>query len=414
MIGNLAKKLNLPGFVFRYYAATFFGGLTFYVAVLVPFYTQWGHITLTQVQILQSWLMFWILILNIPTGAIADRLGRKYSVGIGGFITALASILYATIPGFVPFLVAEFLTAVGISFVSGASSALLYDLLRNSGQESESKKIFGRASSIGQLGTIIAAPIGSVIAARLGLNAPMFFSAIPSILAGLIVLTIDEPSSASDGNSPRMGLFESSRRGLSFLLFHRRLRYLVINDILVYIGAYFLVWLYQPMLVRVGLAILYFGLVRASFSLAGMLATMNLTYTEKLFGSAKNFVNYTALVVSAMLIMVAAFPGTLTVIIGIVVVGGLASARSVYLNMVMNEDIPTEQRATVLSAMSTINTMVFGIANPAVGFIADQSLRLAFLTVGLFPLIVFLIMPYLPGLRGNLSAVTSGEAKTPT
>ena len=71
------------GTVWRYYLFNFFSGLTFYIAVLVPFYTQWGHLSLTQVQLLQSWLMIWIFILNAPTGAIADIVGRKKIVAIG-------------------------------------------------------------------------------------------------------------------------------------------------------------------------------------------------------------------------------------------------------------------------------------------------------------------------------------------
>jgi MFS family permease len=94
--------------------------------------------------------------------------------------------------------------------------------------------------------------------------------------------------------------------------------------------------------------------------------------------------------------LVAAFPSVITVVIAIILIGGFASARTSYLNTMMNEIIPAEQRATVLSSTSTVNMLVFAIANPIVGYIADHSLRLAFIGVGILPLIAFFLFRYSP------------------
>jgi len=406
MIQNLWRKLNPTGFIFRYYLATFFSGLMFYISVLVPFYTEWGHLSLTQVQILQSWLMIWMFILNIPTGVLADRIGRKISIALGGLSLAASCILYVLIPGFYPFLVAEFLAALGTSFVIGASSALVYDFLKQNNRESESKHILGRSSAISSLGTVIAAPIGSVVAANFGIKAPMLLSAIPLLIASFIILTVHETRIQEKISRPN--LLDSIKKGVGFLLKNKNLQYLVFNDILVWIGAYFLVWLYQPMLIKVGLAIVYFGLIRSAFSLAGMIATFNIHLTEKLFRSEKMFINATALIVSASLILVAVLPSVVAVIIAIILIGGFASARTSYLNTTMNELIPTEQRATVLSTTSTVNMLIFAIANPIVGFIADHSLRLAFVGVGLLPLAAFFLLRYSPSLKNK--TVLIGES----
>ena len=52
----------------------------FVAAVLVPFLTDWGGLTLLQVFTLNAWFMFWNLVFEVPTGAIADRFGRKWSI----------------------------------------------------------------------------------------------------------------------------------------------------------------------------------------------------------------------------------------------------------------------------------------------------------------------------------------------
>ena len=46
---------NVHSTVWRYYAFTFLKDMTFFSAVMVPFFTEWGGISLTQTQILQSW-----------------------------------------------------------------------------------------------------------------------------------------------------------------------------------------------------------------------------------------------------------------------------------------------------------------------------------------------------------------------
>lgn len=139
----------------RFYALTFLLSLSFFSSVLVPFFTEWGHISRTQTQLLQSWFMLCIFILEIPTGAVADYLGRKYSIALGALSVTCAALLYGTIPDFRVFLFAEFLFALGVALQSEADTALVYDKLKEEGREEESKFIFGRAHAIRISGYLI-------------------------------------------------------------------------------------------------------------------------------------------------------------------------------------------------------------------------------------------------------------------
>ena len=185
---------NFKGITWRYYVFSFLAGLSFYTAALIPFYTNWGHISLTQVQFLQAWLMFWAFVLEVPTGVIADKFGRKYSVALGCLLTFFSFLIYGSFPNFSAFLVAEFLAAAGMALMSGASEALLYDSLKDENNESKFKNIFGRSFSIGQIAAIISAPVGGFIASKYGLNAPMLFTAFPVLIASIILVTAKEPS----------------------------------------------------------------------------------------------------------------------------------------------------------------------------------------------------------------------------
>ena len=389
---NFSEELRLgKGIVWRSYLVSFFNGLTFYIAVLVPFYTQWGHLSLTQVQLLQSWLMFWIFIFNAPTGALADIFGRKIIIAIGCIFNAISSIIYVLYPGFYPFLLAEFIGAVGLSFISGAGSSLLYDSLKEAGYEDNFKRIFGRAMAFTQTAAIIASISGGIIAAKYGIQYPMLLSAIPLIIVGLIILTVNE--SKPTVVKKISDVISTTKEGLLYLKNHKVLRRIVINDVFTYSSAYFLMWLYQPALQKLGLSILFFGFIRAAFSLSGIIFTIDLDKLEKLFGTKERFLIISSLVCSFALILIAIFNSIPLIILAILTLGGIGLARTMVINSMMNQLIRSEIRATVVSGIMMVNTLLYTLMNPLIGYLADHSIRLAFLLIGVIPLMVLLFVP---------------------
>ena len=102
--------------------------LHFYSAVIVPFYTEWGGIKFSQILFLNAWFMFWNFLLEIPTGTVADFLGRKVSLLLGCMIGGIGALVYASYPSFAIFMVAEVIFAFSYTLLSGADEALAYDL----------------------------------------------------------------------------------------------------------------------------------------------------------------------------------------------------------------------------------------------------------------------------------------------
>lgn len=378
--------------VFRYYLFVFLKDFAFFSAVLIPFFTEWGHISLTQVTILQSWFMLSIFFLEIPTGAIADYFGRKYSIALGCITIASACLLYGSIPKFEIFFIAEFLYAMGVALISGADQALLYDSLKEAGKENESNKIFGRAHSFNLSGILIAAPIGGFIASKFGLNAPLLFSSIPFLLAGIVAFTIKEPI-VHEKTLESKRYFDIARKGLFYFYKHKTLRLLAIDSIIVASSAYFVIWLYQPLLKNLNIPIFYFGFWHTFLVAAEILIASNFGYFEKIFGSGKSLLNFSAIITSISFIIVAIFPSIFTLVLFILFAGGFGITRFELMSSYMNKFIPSEQRATVISSVSMFKRFALVILNPIIGFAADRSLGLAFLILGLIPLLVFLFSP---------------------
>lgn len=371
------------------YVYAFFKNFAFFSAVLVPFFTDWGHISLFQVQVLQSWFSIWVFVLEVPTGAIADKIGRKHSLVMGAIFIAIATIIYGSIPSYAIFLLAEFLFAVGYALNSGADQALLYDTLKSQGREHESKTIMGRADAIMLFGMMVAAPLGSLIASKFGLNAPNILTAIPMLIAGLIAWSIPEPKIHSDSQTDKY--LDIIKQGFASIRHNPVIRTLAFDSVVVSSAAYFVIWFYQPFMKSLGIPIVYFGLAHALLLLSEILVSSNFAKLERVLGSGKAYLKNSALLVTCVFLLAAIFPHPVTLFLLIVIGGGIGYTRSTYISSIANKYIDSQSRATTLSSIGMIRRLTLVPLNPIVGAIAVYSLPIAFAVVSLFPLSSFFI-----------------------
>lgn len=371
--------------VWRFYAVTFLLSLSFFSSVLVPFFTEWGHISRTQTQLLQSWFMLCIFILEIPTGVVADYLGRKYSIALGALSVACAALLYGSIPDFRVFLFAEFLFAMGVALQSGADSALIYDTLKEEGLEEQSKHIFGRAHAIRMSGFLISALVGSYMASTFGLNAPILFSSVPFIIAAIIALSLREPVIHNEQSESRRYL-DIAIKGTRYFLTHKKLRSVALDATIVASAAYFVIWLYQPMLQKLNVPIGNFGIFHAGLALVQIIIAGNFILIEKRLGGPLRFLRASTLLIGFAFLLTAIVPSVTTVIIFLIFAGGFGLTRFEYSSSYMNRFIPSSERATVLSSVSMFRRLALIFLNPIVGFLAEGSVRYALFFVGLLPL----------------------------
>jgi MFS family permease len=86
-------------------------------------------ITQGQIGILQSFLFFSCVALEIPSGLLADRYGRKHSLILGFLGLFISGIGFLLFSDFIPFALIFCLFGASIAMGSGADRALLYDNL---------------------------------------------------------------------------------------------------------------------------------------------------------------------------------------------------------------------------------------------------------------------------------------------
>lgn len=367
----------------------FFKNLHFISAVFIPFFISWGKLQFSQVLLLQSLYLLFVFLLEVPTGAVADYLGRKVSISLGALFGTIAAIVYASYPSFYVFLLGEFIFAIGTTLISGADKALIYDSLKKMKLEKQSKKIFARWHSFKLTGLFIGPLIGSVIAVKLGLRYPMLLLSVPLAIAGIIALTLKEPKTKQKIESRRY--VDVLVKGVKYFVKHKELKIIAFDFIVISIVSYYLIWTYQLLLQRAGVSIAYFGVVSSLLVLSQIVVINNYSRLEKLFGSKANFLTMSSLLLGVGLVIASLTSFVPLLIIAILISGAFGLGRRPIFDSYLNKFIPSRERATVISFISMLSSFSLIVLNPIVGKAVDLSLTKSLLFLGAFAIVFSLI-----------------------
>ena len=173
-----------------YYLSEFFAGLIFHMPVWVAFELQF--ITLPQLAIVEAVMQGSQLLAELPTGAIADLLGKRVSVIVGRAIGVLGMVLYATSASYVSFIWYAIVAGIGESFVSGAKDALIYNSLKQDKRDHLYPKIASKGSLIFQFSFAAAILIGGLLS-LLGYTAAIYASILADTGALILSFWYREP-----------------------------------------------------------------------------------------------------------------------------------------------------------------------------------------------------------------------------
>ncbi len=373
----------------KMYIIKLLSNMHFISAILVPFFTEWGGITFSQTLYLNSAFMFFVFMLEIPTGTVADFFGRKVSMQVSCFVTCAAVLVYISYPDFYVFLAAEFIFAIGASLMSGADSAFIYDTLKELKNSHDSKRALGRAESFKLAGILAGAFFGSFIA-KIDLRAPFLLMAVPIFISGFITFTLKEPSVFS--TDEKKSYIKILTEGIGYFLKKKELKILVVDMVLVGAMSWLVIFFYQLFLMRLNVDVKYFGAVHSAMALAQIVIIQNFTAIEKLFGNKKTLISLGAVVPGICFILMGSIGNSIILITAIIVAAGFGLSRGPLITSYMNKYIPSDKRATVLSVTSMLRMIAISIVNIIAALLSEWSVPLTIIIFGcllcLFPFFV--------------------------
>ncbi|OPJ65756.1 MFS transporter [Clostridium chromiireducens] len=126
-------------------------------------YLSFKGMSLIEIGFLESIYHITGVLFELPTGAIADVYGKKFSIITGRIVSVISGILIITSNSFWGFGLSFILSAASMNLNSGAGEALIYDSLKELGEEERYKKIWGNLAFIMSIGQGIAVLLGGIL-----------------------------------------------------------------------------------------------------------------------------------------------------------------------------------------------------------------------------------------------------------
>ncbi|HYM40475.1 MAG TPA: MFS transporter [Thermoplasmata archaeon] len=323
-------------------------------------------------------VVFWIvsLLVAMPTGAFADRYGRKRAVVIGVGIWMVGIVLFGLAGDFASFALANSVWAFGAGFLWGAGSAYLYDTLVEVHAEARYPSVSGQVAMYAFLGTALASVCGGVIVASTGgLNLPLVLYAIPGAGALILGLSFQEPSVPRE---PEPDLLRQVAAGFRSAAGNRQIVLVIVFQLIVGFVTY-MMGFFRPrfldQVVQGNFALL--GAIYAGFFLIAALAGRTVGRLLERFGESGGLIVVFLLVYPpfALIYLVAQgfFAPNLALVLGVLtqipdyIFWGIESPL---ITTIINRRVASNDRATVLAINSFFGTLVIAIAEPAVGLAA--------------------------------------------
>jgi MFS family permease len=384
LLAQIRAEMAIEANVRKAYLYRFLHNFQLWWPIWVIYLQQERGLSLTQITLLDA--PFWLLIVfaEVPTGAVADRFGRKTSLAIGGLLFGVAVFVFGVAESYPIILVSYAAWGLAITFQSGADTAILYDSLKKVGREEEFQKINGRLWAITSFAVLIAILVGAPLAAATSLAFPIIVSAFIGLACVPVALWMYEPR---DGETEPEPYFRMVSQGVRDAWAQPALRYIMLFSGVMFTAVFAPMIFMQPFLAEHGVSTENLGLWQAPVRAAGMVAAlMAYRFVSAAGEKAAFFAMPLTLGVCYLLL---AGVNQVWIVLAFLPVGMIAGSQNPVLASYINRRIPSERRATMLSVQSLVASILIAGTEPAAGLLADEfGLRATFLVFGAVTAIV--------------------------
>lgn len=345
--------------------------------VIVLFYKSNG-MTMQDIFTLQAVYSVTLMALEIPTGYFADVAGRRISILLGSVLGFAGYLVYCISGGFWEFMVAETILGVGMSLVSGADSAMLYDSLLATRRGERYTRYEGRITSIGNFGEAFAGILGGLLA-TITLRTPYFFQAGVAFIAIPAALFLREPPVHGPIRKPTV----RDVLHIVYKVLHgdRKLFWNTMFSAVTGASTLTMAWFAQPYFIQAGLTVSWFGVAWAILNLSVGITAIYAWKIEARLGAPATVILFTLALLGGYFGLAFFNPAVgLCLLLLFYLARGLATPTlRTYINRITTSDI----RATVLSVRNFVIRLLFAVLGPFYGWATDRwGLSTALLAAG--------------------------------
>lgn len=342
-----------------------------------------------QLQLIYYWT---VTALEVPSGVVADRLGRKGTLLVGALLNGLGCFVFALSFDYATFVLGEILFALGTALISGADSALLYDSLAAEGRQSE----YVRAEVAGQTVWLVVSAAGMVLADLFLVRESdpvlaYWITGSLSLLGVICAAFMRDPPVARRATLREITV-DAARDVVRLPGVLRFIAYSVGVFMLLRTS---IVCFFNPALDAMGISVNRFGVTLAVVNLAGALAAYRTPRLLERHGERALLLGMPLVLVTMYLLLLPAESPPYAALF--LLQGAVFGAYPILARSILNRLVPTpERRATVLSMESMTCRIACGlVVMLAGGLLGSVGLGAAMAITAAVASLPFLLVPLL-------------------
>lgn len=384
---NIKKQLQ------KLYLYELISGFQIVDAVWVVFLLQRGF-SIAQVGIAEGVFHVVSMCCEIPSGMVADLIGRKRTLVLSGLVSAAGSLCMILTNAFPMILVAMGLNALSYNLVSGSREALTYDSLLEAGAQEDYLRVSATQEKL-YLAIFAAANLFSVVTVSLGYEKGYLISMIQGLCCSIVAFGLWEPRRENRkekeqkenwGRILKKHVIESGR----FVITHRLVASRMLVSGIADAGYYIVFMLLQQHFVENGIQAKWIGIPLLLVSFGGMIGA---SLGEKTGKVKIKFLLLAGGVIEGLLIVFSGMQALPSCILAAGLAHGISEMLTIRIGDENQKIFSSEVRATMVSVESMVYSVVMVVFSPVIGWLAEKfSIPWAFGLLGMFVGIVVCLL----------------------
>lgn len=354
----MEQRDRLEANIWKITAADTLFSFSFIGAIYILFFQYLGY-SFADIGIFEAITAVAIIIFDLPTGVLADIIGRKWTVFFANiFMLTMALILGFSSGGVIILILAGLFNGLEYAFKSGAKSALLYDTLKALKRKKDYLKVSGRINAYATVASVIGLLLGAYLF-TINPRLPYYIWAVCIGLSLIFIASIYEPAEHRGKLNLKKNM-NDMKKSVQFIFNKKKLLWLVLFFLFadVFAESYWDVYS-QGHITGAGFPIAALGVLFAVFAGATAIVSYYADIIEKKLGEKKSL--YVLIIIQTIILLFIAYVNSIAALVFALICFKMTREYGLLLSShYENKHIPSRQRASILSAGSFLRNSIFG------------------------------------------------------
>lgn len=348
------------------YALVFLNHAWFWLGIWVFYYLRFA--TYSGIGLIETVLIVTMTLAEIPTGAVADLLGKKWSLTTAFFIQGLGNILMGTASSFLWLMGSVFVASLGGTLYSGTIEALVYDSLLSQREEAKYDRVISNMRTLQLVAPAVFGLIGGWLYS-FSPGLPFIASGIAYLLACVLSFWLVEPPVDSEKFSLKAFL-EQNKRGIQELTKTAAIQ----SQVILLLSIATIAVIVEEMLdsflgVEFGFSETQLAFLWSFIFITSALASQLTPYISRRFSPKMSLILIGSLI--GVSLAISPWLGLAVGGVTLVVRSSLLAIFGNITSLTINTFTQSKYRATTLSTFNMLKNIPYVFAAASIGFISD-------------------------------------------